>query len=136
MKNRLCMLIVLSIIFILLCKESYTDKFSENKVLTEINDKQFDELMEMEGITFIMFYAPWCPHCTNLIGTWDELCHRKNSNKFRMARINADYYSNIGKSHNVRSYPSLKIYKNGNFVQDYQGQRNIKSMEEFINNYI
>lgn len=38
----------------------------------------FDDTIK-EGVTFVMFFAPWCGHCQALAPTWQQLAELLHS---------------------------------------------------------
>ena len=55
------------IIFLIISISLAHEWNSNMRLLTET---AFDSLKLKEGI-FVMFYAPWCPHCVKLMPTWE-----------------------------------------------------------------
>lgn len=38
-----------------------------------------------EGGHFVKFYAPWCPHCKNMVGIWDDLAAVYNTEESKVS---------------------------------------------------
>ena len=55
------------------------DKIRNSDVSTKITSDNFDELTKGK-LVFIKFYSPYCPHCKEMAGAWNELAtHYDNS---------------------------------------------------------
>ncbi len=54
--------------------ESEIDQY-ENVNVHRLNEADFDSMVKFgqDANWFIMFYAPWCPHCKKLIPVWHSL---------------------------------------------------------------
>lgn len=78
------------------------------------------------------YKAPWCGHCKKLAPTLDAMASYI-SGKFAIGKIDCTVQTTLCKDpkFNVRGYPTLKIYKDGNFY-DYSGKRDADSMIGFM----
>ncbi len=76
--------------------------------------------------------APWCGHCKKLAPTLDKMA-TYISGKFAIGKIDCTIHTSLCKDSkfNVKGYPTLKIYKDGNFF-DYSGKRDADSMIGFM----
>ena len=85
----------------------------------------------------VMFYAPWCPHCTNMIPTLNklanEMSHDKNlSKRGLLGAVDCTEQSDLARRMDVMGYPTIKIFRNGKYVGDYQGSRDARELKNFI----
>jgi len=85
----------------------------------------------------VMFYAPWCPHCTNMIPTLNKLANDMSHDKMLSQRgllgaVDCTEQSDLARNMNVAGYPTIKIFKNGKYVGDYQGSRDGRELKNFI----
>ena len=113
--------IIISIIIYLLINDSKEENFE-----SEIKNEKH----------IILFYAPWCPHCKNLLtadGSWTNLEKRYRTKKnIVITKIDCDKNPDIGKKYGIEGYPTiLKI--NNNKVTEYTGDRSLESLEKFVN---
>ena len=84
----------------------------------------------------IMFYAPWCPHCTNFIPEYNEAANiisNKNINGFVGAMdCTLDENRNIAHQIGVQGYPTLKVFKDGRYLKEYDGNRSKDGIIEVL----
>ena len=85
----------------------------------------------------IMFYAPWCPHCTNMIPTLNNLADdmsRDNelSSRGLLGAVDCTENREIAERMGVMGYPTIKIFKNGRYMGDYEGSRDSNELRNFI----
>lgn len=86
---------------------------------------------------FIMFYAPWCGHCSRLKPTWEELATNLQSDSNRkvvVAQVDCTVETELCSTQDVTGYPTLKLFvKGSNEPTRYRGQRDLISLLSFIN---
>jgi len=79
----------------------------------------------------VMFYAPWCGHCKHMMPAWIELGSRLKNNDIRIGRLDCTKYSSVAQLYGVRGFPTIKYIRDGVAV-DYNGPRNVPSLESFV----
>ena len=88
---------------------------------------------------FVMFFAPWCGHCKRLAPVWEELAAKMNKDvelEVTIAKVDCTEATALCSAQDVTGYPTLKFFKNGAEKDDgvkYRGQRDLASLEKFIN---
>lgn len=99
---------------------------SKNKI-TIIN-KKF-----LNNYGLIAFYAPWCPHCKQMVELWSDLAIQFQ-HKFIIAAVNCENTNNqiICSKLRIDHYPTIKyVIKNGT-LYDYDGRDTKDDMIFFI----
>lgn len=93
----------------------------------------FDEALNdpANGLWLLKFYAPWCGHCKKLAPTLDKMAPYL-AGKLAIGKVDCTSFSgkSLCESQKVRGYPTLKIYRDGDFF-DYTGKRDADSMITF-----
>jgi len=89
----------------------------------------FDTFVKENDHVFVKFYAPWCGHCKKLAPIWEEL-HTKLADE-NVVIADYDATANENEQVEVKGYPTLKYYKNGNAI-DYRGGRDLESLMKFV----
>lgn len=101
---------------------------SQVEALTEDNFKSFLS----SRTVFVKFYAPWCGHCQRLAPTWEELADKVKNEEVTIAKVDCTQHKAVCDANQVRGYPTLKIFRNGEFVEDYKGSRTIEDLQQFV----
>lgn len=80
-----------------------------------------------------LFKAEWCGHCKQFKSTWDKL-QKEMANKIEFVTYDADTHKNEITEFGIQGFPTL-VLKTGNKAIEYNGQRDIDSLKDFINIY-
>lgn len=115
--------------------ESGGDVRSEDYTL-QLTETSFDKAVS-EGVSFVMFTAPWCSHCKRLSPIIDQLTIKFAPEKeVRIAQIDCSQFDSFCSGHGVDAYPTLILYKWGVRVEEYEGEMTLQDMHSFIQKHM
>ncbi|KAL0881912.1 hypothetical protein ABMA27_001673 [Loxostege sticticalis] len=107
----------------------------ENGFVYDYNPSNFkDRIEEMDG-NFIMFFAPWCRHCTDFHPTWQELGKLVNTkdSKFAIAQVDCTQHFKLCQENDITGYPTLLYFHKNTFTPvEYKGTRDLPSLTIFL----
>ena len=87
--------------------------------------------IESNKKNIILIKAEWCGHCQHFKGTWNKL-QEKYKNDYNFVTYDADNDKHMIDKYNVNGFPTLLIKnKNDEHVQ-YEGDRTVKSIIDFV----
>ncbi|AFZ82795.1 thioredoxin [Candidatus Kinetoplastidibacterium crithidiae] len=99
--------------------------------LLNLDQESFNETIKKDGIIVVDFWAPWCGPCRNFAPIFEEASKKYKDILF--VKINIDNESKLASSLNIRSIPTILIYKNQEIVYSKPGSLSAKQLEEIIN---
>ncbi|XP_014672021.1 PREDICTED: thioredoxin domain-containing protein 5-like [Priapulus caudatus] len=108
---------------------------TESKVVS-LTLGEFDTVVGT-GTTFVKFYAPWCGHCKTLAPIWDQLAEKlSHRTTIKIAKLDCTQNKELCAEHEVRGYPTLKLFRDGRMVEVYQGPRAADALLTFVEDSI
>lgn len=107
---------------------------AESDVL-DLTDSDFDTTIKEYPVVLAMFYAPWCGHCKKLKPEYSKAAElmRTDDPPVTFVKVDCteggkDTCSKFG----VSGYPTLKIFRNGENPQEYNGPREATGIVKYM----
>jgi thioredoxin 1 len=86
-----------------------------------INDATFEqEVLKTALPVLVDFWAPWCGPCRVVGPMVDELAEQY-ADRIKVAKLNVDQSIGIASQYNIRSIPTLMVFKDGEPVESFTG---------------
>ena len=89
------------------------------------------DVMKSDLPVLVDFWAEWCGPC-RMVGPAIEQLAQTMSDKIRVAKLNVDENQEIALKYNVRSIPSILLFKAGNEISRTIGAASKESYQRFI----
>ncbi len=83
----------------------------------------------------IDFWAPWCGPC-NMVAPVIEALAEEYDGKARVAKLNVDENPQISRRLNIRSIPTLMVFKDGELVETLVGVRPKAQVEALLDAHV
>lgn len=87
------------------------------------------DVLDVKNIPVLVdFWAPWCGPCQQQGPILDTLA-AEAGNKFKVYKVNVDDNGELAQQYGIMSIPALKVFKNGELVEDLVG---VHSKEQLL----
>jgi len=101
----------------------------------ELSDSSFQGELDSIDTALVMFYAPWCGHCKRLKPEFEKSAGDllKNDPPVTLAKVDCtEAGKDVCNRFEVRGYPTLKIFRNGELSADYNGPREAAGITKYM----
>ena len=99
---------------------------------TSVNSETFtSEVLEQTKLVLVDFWAEWCGPCKQIAPTLEELAEKYSEN-LSVCKVDVDANRELALQYNVRSIPSLMIFKNGEMVDSLIGAVSLEELEDLV----
>lgn len=113
-------------------------------------------MVQTDTRRFVEFFSPYCAHCRHFAPTWEQLVQHVDAQPdpgISLAQVNCvtdrghSYFSLLGNSrsylssldlcnqNDVSGYPSLKLYRDGNMLDEFRDDRQFDLLTKFVDKH-
>ena len=97
-----------------------------------VNNETFSsEVLEQSKLVLVDFWAEWCGPCKKIAPTLEELADKYSEN-LSVCKVDVDSNRELALQYNVRSIPSLMVFKNGEMVDSLIGAVSLEELEDLV----
>jgi thioredoxin domain-containing protein 5 len=110
----------------------------EGDVVVALTADNFPQVIKSD-VTFVKFYAPWCGHCKRMQPTWQQLALKfVGDEKVKIGKVDCTLTENrdLCSEQDVQGFPTIFIYKNGEKITEYNGNRSLEDMFDFVKSHL
>ena len=98
----------------------------------ELQDATFDaEMAQIDELTVVDFWAPWCGPCWTVAPILEELAEELEG-QVRFVKVNVDENQEVAQRYGVRSIPTLGFFQDGEAVGSIVGAYPKPALEQVI----
>jgi len=116
------------------CGKCHKSLFNAHPVV--LNSGNFQKHINRNDIPVVVdFWAPWCGPCKMMAPAFEQ-ASAELSPQVRLAKLNTEDEQTIGANLNIRSIPTLVIFKNGREVARQAGAMSAADIKSWVANYI
>jgi len=86
-----------------------------------VTDKDFnDKVLNVKGLVLVDFWAEWCGPCRMLAPIIEEVAN-EIKDKVNVYKLNVDDNPETTQKYQIINIPTVKIFKNGNIIENIVG---------------
>jgi putative thioredoxin len=111
---------------------------SDTNLIFDVDAQHFSQQViqrSHEVPVVVDFWAAWCGPCQMLMPLLHRLAEEYQG-KFLLAKVNSDEQQALAGEYGVRSLPTVKIFKNGEVVDEFMGAQAESMLREIIDRHI
>uniref|UniRef100_A0A0K2TFG6 Protein disulfide-isomerase n=1 Tax=Lepeophtheirus salmonis TaxID=72036 RepID=A0A0K2TFG6_LEPSM len=97
-----------------------------------LNRDTFAHFIKPKDIVLVEFYAPWCGHCKTLEPEYAKAAQILQKDGIPLAKVDATKEASLAKEYMIQGFPTLILFKKGEKVEQYDGQRTTKDIVEYM----
>lgn len=107
-----------------------------NADVVEITDTNFDsEILKSETPALVDFWAVWCGPCKQIAPTVEALAS-EYAGKVKVGKMNIDDHQITPQKYNIRSIPTLLVFKGGEVVGQIVGAVPRSKLEDELKKHL
>ena len=103
---------------------------------THTSDSEFQkDVLDSKVPVLVDFWAEWCGPCKMVAPVLDELA-KEYEGKIKIAKVDVDQNQQVAGSFNIRSIPTLAIFKGGNEVIRQAGAMGTSDIVRWVQSHV
>lgn len=95
-----------------------------------LNNNNFEQVRNNEGISLLDFYADWCGPCRMVLPLVEEIAEERED--LLVGKINVNDNPDLAREFGIMSIPTLIVMKDGKIINRASGARSKEAILELV----
>ncbi len=111
---------------------------NELPLITDVSHESFETLVTVRSQrlpVLVDYWADWCGPCQMQMPVLKKLVEDYNGG-FALAKVNTDEQRELARAHNIRSLPTLHLYRDGGMVEEILGAQTESTLRILLDRYV
>ncbi len=100
-----------------------------------LNETNFKETINGDGLTLVDFWAEWCGPCKMIAPEVEKLADEM-AGKAKIAKLNVDENRSIAGEYQVMSIPTMILFKEGKEIERVIGFRKKDELKKLVEKHL
>ncbi|NNJ94833.1 MAG: tetratricopeptide repeat protein [Halobacteria archaeon] len=111
---------------------------NELPLITDVSNESFKTLVTERSRALpvlVDYWADWCGPCQMQMPVLKKLVEDYNGG-FALAKVNTDEQRELARTHNIRSLPTMRLYRNGEVAEEILGAQTESTLRILLDRYV
>lgn len=96
-----------------------------------LNQKQFQDMMEAGKVILVDYWAPWCGYCRRINPAYEKIAAQYGAD-IVVAKVNIDEEPRLAEKEGIEIIPTLVLYRNAEAISSIVAPESKAAIDAFI----